>query len=235
MLAINVSPVVSGSEDLADQTVHGVIVVSVPKGHWIDSVRFLVDGEQRHAAAAAPFEYELDTRTMTNGSHVLTVEALRKNGRVGAIKSADFVVANNSDETAPPVDEADPPADEADPPSDRGPAPTTDARGLALRGDPAFDASKLTALERGEHDRLWSEIRDSGNLSVVMELAGSDDLFTYGRTLHGYVQAVLTAFRVTGDLRLLDHVDEVAERMRRELRDEWRGTNDGTDGTRDGY
>jgi hypothetical protein len=46
---------------------------------------------------------------------------------------------------------------------------------------------------------------------------------------------VMIAFRVTGDLALLDHVDAIAEEMRTKLRDGWRGTKDGTDGTRDGY
>jgi len=105
----------------------------------------------------------------------------------------------------------------------------------ALRGDPGFRVAGLTSLERLQYERLLAEIGDAGNFAAVMKLAGSDDVFTYGRTLHGYVQAVLTAFRVTGDLVLLDHVDVIAERMRGELRDAWRGTNDGTDGTTDGY
>jgi hypothetical protein len=45
----------------------------------------------------------------------------------------------------------------------------------------------------------------------------------------------MVSFRMTGDLALLDHVDEIAQIMRAQLRDEWRGTLDGTDGTRDGY
>ncbi|MDF1523563.1 MAG: hypothetical protein P1P87_12220 [Trueperaceae bacterium] len=68
-----------------------------------------------------------------------------------------------------------------------------------------------------------------------MTLAASDDLYQYGRRLHVYVQGVLAVFRTTGDLALLDHVDEILETMRAELRDPWRDTEDRTDGTRDGY
>jgi hypothetical protein len=68
-----------------------------------------------------------------------------------------------------------------------------------------------------------------------LAVAARDDTYRYGRTLQVYLQSVLLAFRLTGDLALLDHVDVVAQRMRAELRDSWRGTLDGTDGTRDGY
>jgi hypothetical protein len=67
-----------------------------------------------------------------------------------------------------------------------------------------------------------------------MRLAARDDIYTYGRTLQTYVQSVLATFRMTGDLALLDHVDEIAAVMRTKLRDPWRDTLDGTT-TRDGY
>jgi len=77
---------------------------------------------------------------------------------------------------------------------------------------------------------------DPEHVSSIMKIAGSDCLFEYGRMpFSSHVQSVLLVFRLTGDLALLDHVDRIAERMRQELRDGWRGTVDGTDGTRDGY
>ena len=106
---------------------------------------------------------------------------------------------------------------------------------LSLHGDPDFTRSQLTAQQRTHYDRLWHEINDPDNHQYLMQLAASDDAFTYARDLHGYIQVILTAFRITGDLALLDHVDTIAQRMRQELRDEWRGTTDGTDGTTDGY
>lgn len=106
---------------------------------------------------------------------------------------------------------------------------------LSLRGDPAFDAATLPADVRGWYEQLLSDIARPGADLDPMALAARDDVYHYGRTLHSYVQSVLIAFRLSGDLRLLDHVDAIAERMRQELRDGWRDTVDGTDGTRDGY
>jgi hypothetical protein len=106
---------------------------------------------------------------------------------------------------------------------------------LLLRGDPNFSRSQLTAEQQLLYDRLWAELNDPTNRQAVLELADSDDIFIYGRRLHGYLQSILTVFRATGDLRLLDHVDVIAQRMRSQLQYGWRDTNDGTDGTWDQY
>jgi len=104
-----------------------------------------------------------------------------------------------------------------------------------MRGDPSFSRSQLTSEQRAHYDRLWEEIKDRNNLQGIVSQAKSGDIFTYGRQPYSYIQAVLTAFRITGDLALLDHVDVIAEHMRAQLRDGWYGTRDGTDGTKDGY
>lgn len=100
-----------------------------------------------------------------------------------------------------------------------------------LRGDPHFDRGQLDGAVRRAYDQLWHEINEPTNLRDVMDLADSDDLFTYGRQLHGHIQAILTVFRATGDLALLDHVDAIAERMRARLDYGWRDTTTGADGT----
>ena len=105
----------------------------------------------------------------------------------------------------------------------------------SLRGDPSFDASRLSGEAAAWHGSVIETIAYPGSDLDPLYLAGSDDVFGYGRPLHTYVQSVLFAFRLTGDLELLDHVDVIAERMRAELHDSWRGTKDGTDGTSDGY
>lgn len=125
-----------------------------------------------------------------------------------------------------PVDQS--PVDES--PVDEAPVTT-----LSLRGDPAFDGETLSEEKRGWYDALMVRIASPANDFDPMRVARRDDVYHYGRTLHTYVQSVLLAFRVTGDLALLDHVDAIAEVMREQLRDGWRGTLDGTDGTRDGY
>lgn len=104
-----------------------------------------------------------------------------------------------------------------------------------LRGDPAFDAAQLVGTHAAHYESLLDAIDMSDEDLDPMRLAARDDVYVYARTLQSYVQAVMATFRLTGDLALLDHVDEIAEVMRSKLRDEWRGTLDGTNGTRDGY
>ena len=99
--------------------------------------------------------------------------------------------------------------------------------------DAVFSPSRLTTPQRADYDRLWAEI-DNHRAERIND-ALSDDIFVYARTLASHVQAVLIVFRMTGDLALLDYVDTIAEAMRSQLADGWRGTNDGTNGTKDGY
>ena len=122
------------------------------------------------------------------------------------------------------------PLPEADPAAPR----LTERSPFSLRGDPEFSRNQLNADQRAWYDRLWYDINNPGDLNP-MALAARDDLYYYARTLHTYVQSLLTVFRMTGDLALLDVIDRITERMREELRDGWRDTLDGTDGTRDGY
>jgi hypothetical protein len=108
----------------------------------------------------------------------------------------------------------------------------------SLRGDPGFEVGSLGGSAAAWYGRvLWEidESRSGSNGAWALEAAGSDCLYRYGRSVHTYVQSVLAVFRLTGDLRLLDHVDRIAERMALELRDGWRGTADGSDGVQDGY
>ena len=99
--------------------------------------------------------------------------------------------------------------------------------------DAAFSPSRLSSKQRADYDRLWAEI-DAHRAQRIND-ALRDDVYFYARPVTEHIQAVLIVFRMTGDLALLDHVDTVAEAMRSKLADGWRGTNDGTDGTKDGY
>jgi hypothetical protein len=104
-----------------------------------------------------------------------------------------------------------------------------------LKGDPAFDRLSLSSEQSVAYDGLLASLQHPDILRAVMAMAASDDVYVYSRVLYSHVQAVLVAFRMTGDLVLLDHVDMIAEQMRAQLADGWRGTNDGSDGTKDGY
>jgi hypothetical protein len=116
------------------------------------------------------------------------------------------------------------------PPDDPLPPPSGD-RELTLRGDPNFHVSQLPSAQRVHYERLLSEINDNNNRAAMQKLIDTDDHFVYARTIHGYVQSLLNSFRVTGDLRLLDRVDEITQGMRANLGYGWRDTLDGTDGT----
>lgn len=113
--------------------------------------------------------------------------------------------------------------------------PTSPSGPLSLRGDPAFHPDQLGPTARYWYDALWDALQDPEFAAWITAVAGRDDLYHYGRTLHTHLSSLLNAFRVTGDLSLLDEVDRLAEHMRSKLRDGWRSTLDGTSGTRDGY
>jgi hypothetical protein len=129
------------------------------------------------------------------------------------------------------------PAPDPEPAPEPVPPPPSEGTRYApsLRGDPDFDPATLTGEMAVWYGRLQASLTLPTSDLDPMAMAASDDLYTFGRTLHAYVQSVLVVFRLTGDLRLLDHVDAITERMRRDLHDGWRDTVDGSDGTRDGY
>ena len=104
-----------------------------------------------------------------------------------------------------------------------------------LLGDPTFTTASLTSEQQTAYAAVWAEINDAANWADVKDDAESDDIFKLARGLASHVQAVLIVFRATGDLALLDHIDAIAQLMRSKLDYPYRGTNDGTDGTNDGY
>ncbi|MBX3144962.1 MAG: hypothetical protein KF813_14480 [Trueperaceae bacterium] len=120
------------------------------------------------------------------------------------------------------------------PPEPTPPAPTPPAGTSSdLRGNPSFSPSSLSSAARSSYDALWSVIRNPSGQNPTA-WASSDDLYVYARTLHTHIQSLLLAFRVTGDLALLDEVDRLTTIMRSKLHDSWRGTRDGSS-QRDGY
>ena len=216
-----------------DGGVERVVVGDVGRFVWVEVVRaWLGVGEHRVSVGVVGAGLRLDLFAVVAGVRPSVGEL------EGLVELVEPVVGD------PPVEVVPGPGVEPEPdPVVVDPAPVlppVDEGRLrpSLRGDPGFDGSQLSGAAGEWFERVLWEIDDSRegtNGAQALERAGSDCVYQYGRPLHTYVQNVLVAFRLTGDLRLLDHVDRITERMREELRDGWRGTADGTDGTQDGY
>src|SRR2546426_10680 len=100
-------------------------------------------------------------------------------------------------------------------------------QGLTLRIDPNFSRARLTATEQLWYDRLWTLANAAA--AVADTRAGSDDLYTYGRSVGDYNAYLLMGLRATGDRAFLDRVAVVTDIMRTKLKDAW------DDGTTDGF
>lgn len=107
--------------------------------------------------------------------------------------------------------------------------------GDGLRGVPGFDSADLPAGARCWYEQLWTVIETPRRVRHIMEHATSNDLYRYARELNTYLTTMLTALRVTGDLKLLDEVDRLAQHMRAQLDDRWFGRAAFDAGSVDGY
>ena len=123
-------------------------------------------------------------------------------------------------------------SDSAQPGDDRDAAVNANTE-LEMLVNSGFSADDLNPELREQYELFWSSIQNPQR--DPYEIAALDDSYEYGRNLHTYLQAMLMMFRFTGDEAILNEVYQITEVMRGELKDEWTGTLDGTDGTRDGY
>ena len=112
---------------------------------------------------------------------------------------------------------------------------TTARASLEFKGDPSFSPSQLDPDVRCWYEELWSILSDPSRASYFTGRADRYDLYTYSRELNTHVNALLTAFRVTGDLALLDEVDRLAQHMRAKLEDTWTRGATRDSGSVDGY
>ena len=161
-----------------------------------------------------------DTSDLKNGDHTFTAEIVSTSGKKTVVSKTAKV--SNSGTTASPE------------PNDPSPSPKAKGK-YALRGDPGFSRGDLSSSQREWYDALWEAIDNPDQYPNAIKLAKSDNSYLYRGDLQDYTTSLLLAFRMTGDLRLLDQVDRIAQLMREELADGWRGTRDGTDGTKDGF
>ena len=229
---ILVSPSSTTVDGLDGTVVSGTIEISVPAEGWMHTVHFFLNGERIGTSTSAPFEMALDTTLLPNGPHTVGVEARMRNNRVRV--SQTIAVSVNND-VGDAEEDPSPKAPDVEEPSPVAPG-DGDRAVMSLRGDPAFDANDLSPEQRSTYEAIKRLIATppTGQFNPYV-MADKDCIWWYGHGLQTHVQAVLIAFRVTGDLSLLDHVDELGELMRARLHDSWRGTADGTDGTSDGF
>lgn len=105
-----------------------------------------------------------------------------------------------------------------------------------MRGDLDFQPGDLPDSAGRLYEELRISIDSPEQREYIDRLAASDNLYEYGRLVQTYISALLTALRLTGDLALLDRVDELSQSMRAQLDDSWRGVREGNrrDG-KDGY
>lgn len=85
----------------------------------------------------------------------------------------------------------------------------------------------LTPEETVWYDRLVAAM--DGSVNLANDAMSGGDAYTVGRAGGDYIEALLVAFRATGDVRFLERVYQLSERARGSLRDAW------LDGTTDGY
>lgn len=82
----------------------------------------------------------------------------------------------------------------------------------------SFSVALLPGEQRVWYDRLWAAI--NGNTYPDAErYAASNDTYSMGRALQPHIMALYTAFRATGDVRLLDEMDRLMEIARAQLAD----------------
>lgn len=162
----------------------------------------------------------IDTWSLGSGVHTIGFGHAEANARIDLI-----AIANNEPSMSElnalvkPVGADTPPTDE-DEQSVPEPIPEPDREAFSLRGDPEFSEQRLSPEGRVWHRRLIAGF-DSQNHDYTTRYAQSGNLYNLGRGLHTHIQSLLWAFRASGDLRILDEVDRLAQIMRSSLDDSW--------------
>jgi len=198
------------SAPLQGSAVEGVVFIVVRPDAQVQQVDFYLDSQGAGAEPIAtsvsrPFGLELDTRELEAGTHTLRVIA-----RLGS-SDADFreveVVVEFS--VNPDISEE---------PVPREPEDTYRELG-SLRGNPAFQDADLPTSARVWYQRFVNGLHNPAANLDIYELARTGNLYNIGRTINENITVAISAFRITGDLRLLDYIDSVMQVAREQLAD----------------
>lgn len=96
-------------------------------------------------------------------------------------------------------------------------------------GNPSFSANQLSPEMKAWYARLWGSIKNPNPDFDPSKDAASGDNYRLSRSFEIHMTSLLDAFRLTGDLNLLDEMDRLLQIARTQLRDAW------DDGTTDGF
>jgi hypothetical protein len=77
----------------------------------------------------------------------------------------------------------------------------------SLVGDPSFDDSAFSGAVASAYSTLLTDLSSSATTTRLNTLIATDDLYYYARLFHTHIDSAYLAFRLTGDLRILDHID----------------------------
>ena len=190
------TPKVSWSTPTAGKVVSGDLrgdqcQVVVDRPSAVTRVDFALDGRFIGDQHAGPYNCELNTTSVSDGSHTLTAIAYDKYGR-SSRASTEINVSNRApapgDPSPPPVDSSPPPGDSSPPPVDPFPPPTDL---LAQLGFESGDLSGWQLIQRTSADRIRvvdSPVR-SGSRAARFEVRSGDDFGGGGaRSEIGYTE-----------------------------------------------
>ncbi len=89
----------------------------------------------------------------------------------------------------------------------------------SLRGDPNFRESQLPPNVRVWYDRMIAAMNNPNEEPNPVKTSSTGDSYMIGRYTGADVTTLLTVFRFTGDLRLLDNIDKAMQAARAQLKD----------------
>ncbi len=183
-----------------------------------------IDGVDTNATNRTTSLNEVLSGLTTGVEHCFEIE-----GRFLQIDPNQFPKSNKVCATAGSVT-----TDPSPTPTPTPPTPTT-RTALSLRVDPNFTEDSLSPEVRLWYDRFLASLQNPSQYPNATSLASSNDTYNYGRPLNTHITTILQVFRLTGDRRLLDEVDRLAQLMRAQLKDWSILTKDGTVYQADGY
>jgi len=162
----------------------------------------------------SPYYFDWAISSANNGSHNLSAKAY---DAAGNVTNTTTVAININIAVAAPAYDS----------STRTP--------LSLRIDQSFTVDKLPTDARLWYKRFLAGMQNTSQSPDATALAQSNNVYDYGRGLNTHITTILQMLRVTGDQRLLDEVDRLAQLMRAKLKDSSILTVGGSTYQADGY